>query len=107
MSNINTRVEKLVSEGLTLKKIRAYLEIDDYSAKEIAEATKGLSTVKKGFRAAFHSWLVEAPRTEEEAAEYIEGFGEYGETSTNVKKHRSVYLNEYRLAKSIRDSLAS
>ena len=106
MSNINTRVEKLKAEGLTLRKIRAYLEIEDYSAKEIAEATKGLSA-KKGFRAAFHSWLIEAERTEEEAAEYIEGLGAYGETSENVKKHRTVYLNEYRLARDIRASLAS
>ncbi len=107
MPNINARVEELRAEGLALSKIRATLTLEDYSAKDIAESTKGLSTVKKGFRAAFHSWLIDAPRTEEEAIEYIDGLGEYGETSDNVRKHKSVYLNEYRLARDIRDSLAS
>ncbi len=106
MTPIQERVQELKAAGHTLSKIRAYLTLDDYPQKDIAEATKG-QAVKQGFRAAFHAWLVEASRTEEEACQYIQGFGEYGETSTNVQKHKSVYLNEYRLAQAIRDSIAS
>lgn len=108
--SIDTRVNALIKDGVTeIARVKAYLVIDGYKPKEIAEALKrlGVTGIRKEFRASFHDFLVEKNPTEAEATDYINGKGEYGETSDNVKRHLNVYLNEYKLAKRIRDKYES
>lgn len=103
--SIDTRVNALLKEGVTeIARVKAYLVIDGYKPKEIAESLKrlGVTGIRKEFRASFYDFLVEKNPTEEEVIAYIEGKGEYGETSDNVKRHLNVYLNEYKLTKRIR-----
>jgi len=105
--SIDDRIEALRSEGKDKDKISAYLIIEDYDKKDIAEALKRAGLVgKRGFRAAFHDWLVESARTEKEVADYILGKGEYGETSDNVKKHLTTYQNEWKLAERVRKNFS-
>lgn len=103
--SIETRINALIKDGVTeTARVKAYLIIDGYKPKEITEALKlmGITGIRKEFRSYFHDFLVEKNPTEEEAIAYIEGKGEYGETSDNVKRHLNVYLNEYKLANRIR-----
>lgn len=105
MSILN-RIEELRGNGLNDKKVRAYLVLEDFSAKDITEAFKSLGGAKKakGFAAEYYEWLAANPRTSEEATQYIKGAGEFGETSDNVKKHLSHYLNIQSLASTIWES---
>ncbi len=105
MSILN-RIEELRNSGLNDKKVRAYLVLEDFSAKDITEAFKSLGGAKKakGFAAEYYEWLAANPRTTEEATQYIKGTGEFGETSDNVKKHLSHYLNIHSLASTIWES---
>jgi len=94
------RIEALLNEGLDLKKVRAYLVIEDYKNVDIEAAIKelGLSTkAKKGFAAEYYDWLAGSARTKTEAEDFIAGTGEYGETTPNIKKHKSHYLNIWDL----------
>ena len=109
MNTINARIEELRANDpkITITKIRAYLTIDGYSAKNINSAIKeadGLSKSKKGFANDYYEWLAVKPRKDWEAEDYIEGDGEYGETTPNIKKHKSHYLNIYNLSKTIWDA---
>lgn len=89
-------VKGKVAEGWTKKKIEAYLIFnDDASPKEIAKAFKeaGVTTSKpKTFASEYYAWLSIKQRTNDEATAYILGTGLYGETSANVKAHKSHYL---------------
>lgn len=105
-ASIDTKVKALIKDGVTESAmIKAHLVLDGYKTKEIVETLKalGVTGAKKEFRAIFHDYLVEKNPTEAEVTDYVMGKGEYGETSENVKRHLSVYLNEYKLAKRIRD----
>lgn len=99
------RIEALLNEGLDLKKVRAYLVIEDYKNVDIEAAIKelGLSTkAKKGFAAEYYDWLADGIRTEDEVIGFIQGNGEYGETTPNIKKHKSHYLNIWELTVKVR-----
>lgn len=104
--SILKRIEELRASGLNDKKVRAYLVLDDYSAKDITEAFKALNITSKvlGFKASFYNWLAEEPRSEEEARGYILGEEGYEETSDNVKKSLSTNLNIWGLSKAIWDA---
>ena len=104
MNTIIARIEELQAQGLTTTKIKAYLQIEDYSAKDIAEAFKniGLTGSKpRTFASDYYDWLATESRTEAEATAYIMGTGEFGETSKNVKAHKSHYLNIQELSTTI------
>ena len=104
MNTINTRILELQDSGFNNTKIKAYLQIEDYSAKEITAAFKdlGLTGSKhKTFASEYYDWLATESRTEEEATAYILGTGEFGETSKNVKAHKSHYLNIRELSANI------
>ncbi len=95
MSILN-RVKELQAQSLTITKIKAFLTLEDYSAKEITAALKeaGVTGGKpKTFASEYYDWLAERPRTLVEAEDYIMGLGEFGETTNNVQKHKSHYLN--------------
>lgn len=103
--SIDTRINALIKDGVTeTARVKAYLIIDGYKAKEIKEALKrlGVTGIRKEFRASFHDFLVEKNPTEAEVTDYVMGKGEYGETSDNVKRRLNVYLKEYKLANRIR-----
>ena len=105
MSTINERIAELREQtpDISVKKLRAYLAIDDYTNKEISLALKeaGVSVVRKSFKAAFNIWLIEAPRTEEEAKKFIDEEG-----SDNDRNQESARLAIWKLAQDIRASLA-
>lgn len=101
--DIIANVKLLSKEGKTIKYIKAFLTLeglDDAQSKEILEQC-GVSGKKVGFADSFYRWLAEAPRSKDEASAYILGEGEFGETSNNVQKHLSHYLNIADLASKI------
>ncbi|MCP4345343.1 MAG: hypothetical protein GY795_07435 [Desulfobacterales bacterium] len=104
--SILKRIEELRNSGLSDKKVRAYLVLEDFSAKDITEAFKTLGDTNKvlGFKAGFYNWLAEKPRSEAEARGYILGEEGYSETSDNVKKSLSTNLNIWGLSKAIWDA---
>lgn len=96
-----TRIEGLLSAGVPIKKIRAQLVIEDYPSKVINEAVKALGKVaqRKGFKAAFFDWLAEAPRTKQEATDFINGLDPvFGDTSDDVKRSMSTNINIWNLS---------
>jgi hypothetical protein len=101
MNTIITRITELQDSGMTNTKIKAFLTIEDYSAKDITAAFKELGligTKPKTFASEYYDWLATEHRLESEAEDYIAGLGEFGETSKNVKAHKSHYLNIRELA---------
>lgn len=105
MSTINDRIAELseATPDMSVGILRAYLKIDGFSNKEVSIALKesGISTVRKSFKSEFNSWLVEAPRTEEEAKIFIDENG-----SDNDRNQESARLAIWKLAQDIRASLA-
>lgn len=102
--SITTRINELLEQGLTTTKIKAFLTIEDYSPKDIANAFKelGLTGSKpKTFASEYYNWLALKQRSTNDAIDYINGLGEYGETTTNVQKHKSHYLNIAELSATI------
>ena len=88
------RAEQLfTNDKLCKKKVEACLVLEDYSAKDIKEALAEYTTKPKTFASEYYDWLSAKKRTTKQATDYIMGKGEYGETSDNVKKHKSHYLN--------------
>lgn len=106
LENAIARIEVLLTKGLPKAKIEASLILEDYPKATIREAFKALSVKPKAttFASEYYAFLSASPRTKEMAEEYIMGGGEYGETSTNVKKHLSHYLNIHSLTLAIWDS---
>jgi hypothetical protein len=101
--SITTRINELQAQGLTIAKIKAFLTLEDYSAKDIAAGLKaaGVSSKPKTFASEYYNWLAESQRLRTEALDYILGFGEYGETSKNVQAHKSHYINIWELSVTI------
>jgi hypothetical protein len=102
MSNLNDRIEALLEEEMSVAKIRATLILEDFKLKDINKAIKAaeLITPRESFKADFYDWLVEAPRTVEEATEYVNENG-----SDNVVKHLSAHLLVTKLVIKLRESL--
>ena len=73
--------------------IRAHLTIAGHSGKAVTEALKeaGISSARIGFVDAFYDWLGEESRDKAEVLLYVEGKGEFGETSENVVRHLRHY----------------
>lgn len=92
-------VKKMASEGAAIKKIRAYLTLEDVSDKDASLYIDelGLKGSKRGFAAEFYDWLAEGQRTNFEINEYILN----PENSQNVHKHLSHYKNIADLANRI------
>lgn len=105
MTIIN-RIEELRASGLNDTKVKAMLTLEDYSAKDITAAFKELGGAKaaKGFAACYYDWLTEHQWSAESAIAYINGDTSEGfdETSANVKKHLSHYMNIWSMADKIR-----
>jgi hypothetical protein len=103
LNNAITRIDELLGKGLERAKIEATLILEDYPKATIKEAFKALSVKPKAatFASEFYTFLGSNPRTKEEAEEYIMGGGMYGETSANVKKHLSHYMNIWALTSTI------
>ena len=97
---IEKGIRVMLDNNAPIKKIRAYLTMEDFSDKEASEllARLGIKGKKKGFTLAFNAWLAEKPRTIKEAEEVIMGLGELGETTQNTKNHKSLYINTAELA---------
>ena len=106
IETIIARIEELRNSGYADAKVKAYLTLDDYSATDIATAFKQIGGAKKpkGFASEYYDWLGAESRTEAEATAYIKGDGEYGDTTNNVKKHLSHYLNIQALTVAIWDA---
>ena len=105
MSKLNELLSRIIiDEKKTIKVARAFATIEGYSDKEVNETLKEIG-IGKGKRVSFASeyydWLAEAIRSRDEAEAYIMGEGEYGETSENVQKHLSHYLNIWELSERI------
>tara|TARA_R110000744_G_C19371578_1_gene562732 strand:- start:27867 stop:28394 length:528 start_codon:yes stop_codon:yes gene_type:complete len=102
-TTIKARILDLQADGMTTAKIKAFLTIEDYSAKDITAAFKelGVTTKPKTFASDYYNWLATEQRTEAEALSYIAGDGEFGETSKNVQAHKSHYLNICELSRVI------
>ena len=105
-TNLNSAIsfaENLLEKGYTKAKIEAYLTLEDYSKATIKEALKSLNIGSKArtFASDYYEYLSTEVRTQSEASAYILGTGEYGETSQNVKKHLSHYLNIWELTVAI------
>ena len=103
MNTINRRIEELMEQGMSTAKVKAFLTLEDYSAKDIAAAMKemGATSKPKTFASDYYDWLASSKRTAEQAVAYIQGTGEFGETSKNVKAHQSHYLNIWSLSAAI------
>jgi len=104
MQTLNDRINELNTNGLTLTKLKAYLTIDGYTNKEVTSALKelGLTGSKpKTFASEYYNYLAIELRSVEDATDYINGLGEFGETSKNVIAHKSHYLNIRELSESI------
>ena len=105
MSTITDRIAELraATPDISVKKLRAYLAIDDFSNKDISIALKeaGISVARKSFKAEFNTWLIEKARTEAEAKAFIDEFG-----SDNDRNQESARLAIWKLAQDIRASLA-
>ena len=110
MTTITTRVAELVAEGNSTSKIRAFLTIEDYTAKEIGEALKEANLIGKraSFRGGFWDFLVDERPTVAEAEAYIDAWVEDNpEKSSNIVRHRKVFINEATLALRIRTAIES
>lgn len=86
--------------SISKKKLEAFLTIEDYSPADIKAAIKEVlgDTIKpKTFATEYYEYLGAKLRTKEEVEAYILGNGEYGETSANVQKHKSHYINIWEL----------
>lgn len=107
---INDRINELLEAGTSVSKIRAFLTIDDYSAKEIGEALKEADLIGKRatFRSGYWDFIVESRPTFEEAEEYINEWIEANpDKNSNIIRHRKTFLNEAKLAIRIRETLES
>jgi len=108
--NINDRVLELVESGTPVSKIRAFLTIEDYSAKDIGIALKEADLIGKRatFRGGFWDFIVDDRPTLEEAEKYLDDWVESNpEKSSNIVRHRNTFLNEAKLAIRIRANLES
>lgn len=108
-SGLSTKIEEgvkiLVRDGAPIKKIRAYLTMEDVTEKRITKIVKTLGGGKKaGFADGYYAWLSAEKRTMDEASAYILGEGENEPTSDNVKKHLSHYLNIAKLTINVWES---
>lgn len=103
LNNAIKRIKELTEAGYTTAKIRAMLTLEDYTPKEIKEAMAEANMKPKAttFASEYYTFLSAYHRTKEEAEEYIMGGGVYGETTTNVQKHLSHYLNIWELTNTI------
>ena len=99
--NIFNRIDELKELGHNTTKIRAFLTIDDFSKKDIDSALKSVNTRKVGFNAAYLEWLGLAPRNKQEAEDYVNGKGEYGEVSDNIPRFMSRHMGIWELAQTI------
>ena len=111
MNTINkavlTEAVKVYDETGSLKKVRgflAYKDVPEKLIKELIEKNQWASKRAGGFASTYYAWLAEAPRTRDEAAQYISGEGDYEETSANVKNHLKHYLNIADLAIAVRNA---
>ncbi len=105
--NINERVAQLIKEGVTEKKvIQAHLVIEEYKPVDITKALKeaGLSAKKASFANDFYDWLVEEVRSEEEVMQYVMGTDGHEETTANIQKHKSHYINIADMARAIHET---
>jgi ribosome maturation protein Sdo1 len=94
---------------LPIKKIRAHIELAEgvtLTGKEVSEILKaeGISTARIGFVDSFYAWLEVEPRTTQDVNDYVEGKGEFGETSENVVRHLGHYSKIAVLARAIHES---
>lgn len=97
------------NEDLPLAKIRAHIELNDevaLSQKELNDIFKenGLTSAKPKFAASFYEWLAAEGRDKAEVLLYVEGRGDFGETTENVQKHLKHYVN---IADLVRDAVAN
>lgn len=100
MSLVN-RVVELSESGLPTKKIRATLQLEDFSDKDISAAIKeaGITSRRASFANEFYDWLAEAPRDSEEVKKYILN----EKNSENVRKHLSHYAGIADMARKIHE----
>ena len=107
--DIIKRLNELLAENpnATKKVLDAYLTIDGYSDEDKKAAFKevGIGRAKpRTFASEFYDWLSAEKREPKEVTDYVMGLGEYGETSNNVKRHRSHYENIGALTAKIWDN---
>jgi hypothetical protein len=106
MNTIIDRIEDLRAQGLNDTKVKAFLILEDYTAKEIAEAFKSLGGAKKvGFRESYYDFLVNNPGVNRIDAEYF--IMNHESSSDNVKKHLSHYLQNFDLVSRVRATLGA
>ena len=81
--------------------IRAYAKKNEL---EVFSKPKSDGVGRPSFVHGYHDFLVNNPRcTEEQATAFVMGTDGHAETSDNVKKRLSVYLNQWRLVGRIAD----
>lgn len=100
--NIQDRVAQLAAQGLTKGKIKAYLTIDGFKAKDIASAIRdccGLTERSQGFRHMYYNFLRTEMRSSEDVKLYIECNG-----SANVISKSQNFLDIADLARDIHAS---
>jgi len=99
---VKKELNALIASGATLKKIRGYLAYNDVSEEDTKELIAGLGLGgRRTFVDSYYGFLATGHRNRSEAEDYINGLGEYGETSDNVKKHLSHYLKIWELSHNV------
>jgi len=104
---LRNEVASLVANKSTLAKIRGFLTYNDIPSKEIEQLIVEMDLKggkPKTFTSDYYAFLSAERRIEAEARSYIEGLGEYGETSKNTKAHMSHFLNVWKLSVTIWNS---
>ena len=94
MNTLINRINELRAQGLTDTKVRAFLILEDFSAKDITAAFKELGGAKAdSFKSTYYTWLSEARRSRVDAEVYIIENG-----SDNVIKHKGAHMSVWELA---------
>lgn len=102
--DVKTRVENLRKEfpEIERKKLVAFLTIEDYTAKEIAEAIP--AEKRKAFREDYYDYLVENIPTQEEAEAWIKG---YDGLTENQEKHLKDFLRDAALVRRVAEKVVA
>jgi hypothetical protein len=84
-----TDAVKGATERSAAAMVRAYAKKNEL---DVYAKPKGTGGNRSGFASKFYAWLSEASRNADEVKSYINGEGDYEDTSDNVKKHASHYV---------------
>lgn len=98
MQAVDALVENLdgSTQRSAMSLVRSYAKKNEM---EIWTKPKGEVGSRPSFVRSYHNWIVaNLDATEADAIAYVNGEGDYADTTDNVKRHLSHYLTSFRLA---------